>query len=85
MNDPSEVTWSAMRRYELRRWLASRQAGVKAWPSSKVGGWRLGCGPVGAFLPPCRDRSGRPLARGSTAIWSACWQPWLWRSWGDHI
>ena len=64
MNDPSEVTWSAMRRYELRRWLASRQAGVKAWPSSKVGGWRLGCGPVGAFLPPCRDRSGRPLARG---------------------
>jgi hypothetical protein len=83
MNGPMELSSSAMKRCALRRWVAARQAGVKASPSSKAGGWRPGCERLGASLPSCQARSGRPVARESRGIWSACWQPWLWPSWGD--
>ena len=84
MNDPTGLTSSVMRPCGLRRLAEGRQAGVKAWHSSKAGGWRPGCGPLGASLPVRPDLSGRTLARELTGIWLACWPQWLSLSWGEQ-
>jgi hypothetical protein len=48
MNDPTAVTWNAMRRCGPRRSGAGRQAGTMVSPSSKAGERPPGCAPRAA-------------------------------------